>query len=192
MRDYITLTDSELSALLKNGDHKSYEQLYQRYFRLLYSYAYKKLRDQEQAKDIIQEFFTELWDKRESIAFNNNLSGYFFSAVNNRIINYFLRETVKSRYVESFEAFVTGENATTDHLVREKQLMEMIEKEIQALPSKMREVFEMSRKQHLTNKAIADILNISERTVETQVSNALFRLRTKLGVVVLLFFLCNK
>jgi RNA polymerase sigma-70 factor (family 1) len=192
MRNYAVLSNDELSALLNKGDHQAYEQLYQRYFRLLYIYAYKKLRDEEQAKDILQEFFTELWDKRKTTVFSTNISGYFFSAINNRIINYFARESVKSKYIESFSGFLTSENATTDHLVREKQLTELIEAEIQALPSKMRQVFEMSRKLHLSNKEIADQLDISERTVETQISNALFRLRTKLGVVIFLLYICNK
>lgn len=190
--NYIALTDSELSALLTNGDHKAYAQLYQRYFRLLYSYAYKKLRDEEQAKDIIQEFFTELWHKRETTIFSTNLAGYFFSAINNRIINYFNRETVKTKYITAFSSFLSTETDTTDHLVREKQLTEMIDREIRALPPKMREVFELSRKQHLSNKEIAGKLAISERTVETQVSNALFRLRSKLGLMVYLIYLCKK
>ena len=192
MRNYAVLSNDELSTLLNKGDHQAYEQLYQRYFGLLYTYAYKKLRDEEQAKDILQEFFTELWDKRKTTVFSTNISGYFFSAINNRVINYFSRESVKSKYIESFSRFLTSENATTDHLVREKQLMELIEAEILALPSKMRQVFEMSRKLHLSNKEIADQLDISERTVETQISNALFRLRTKLGVAIFLLYLCNK
>ncbi|WP_254070888.1 RNA polymerase sigma factor [Pedobacter sp. L105] len=186
--DYLPLSDNELSTLLINGDHKAYEQLYQRYFRLLYTYAYKKLRDEEQAKDIIQEFFTELWYKRTSFFFNANIAGYFYSAIHNRIINHFSRESVKSKYIASFENFLSSETDTTDHLVREKQLLGLIEREIQALPAKMRQVFEMSRKEHLSNKEIAQTLDISERTVETQVSNALYRLRTKLGLVVFLFY----
>jgi RNA polymerase sigma-70 factor (ECF subfamily) len=192
MVNYAVLSNDELSTLLIKGDHQAYEQLYQRYFRLLYTYAYKKLRDEEQAKDILQEFFAELWDKRKTMVFSTNISGYFFSAINNRIINYFSRESVKSKYIESFNGFLASENATTDHLVREKQLMELIEAEIQSLPSKMRQVFEMSRKLHLSNKEIADQLDISERTVETQISNALLRLRTKLSVVIFLLYLCNK
>jgi len=192
MSNYAALSDEELSSLLSNGDQRAYEQFYQRYFRLLYTYAYKKLRDEEQAKDILQEFFTDLWHKRQTTVFNSSISGYFFSAVNNRIINHFSRETIKSKYIESFSSFLNGENDTTDHLVRENQLMELIEAEIQALPIKMRQVFKMSRKLHLSNREIADQLEISERTVETQVSNALYRLRTKLSVIVFLLYLCNK
>ena len=187
--NYLPLSDNELSTLLINGDHKAYEQLYQRYFRLLYTYAFKKLRDEEQAKDITQEFFTELWYKRNAIIFNANIAGYFYSAINNRILNYFSRETVKSKYINAIDDFLATETDTTDHLIREKQLLHLIEREIQALPPKMRQVFEMSRKEHLSNKEIAERLDISERTVETQVSNALYRLRTKLGLAVFLFLL---
>ena len=192
MRNYLALSDNELSALVTSGDHWAYEQLYRRYSRLLFSYAMKKLRDEEQAKDIIQEFFTELWDKRETTVFSTNISGYFFSAINNRILNYFLRENVKSKFVSYVTDNLPEVVANTDHLIRENQLMELIEKEIQALPPKMRVVFELSRKQHLSYKEIADKLEISERTVENQVSNALFRLRTKLGVIIFLLYLCNK
>jgi len=192
MRDYLTLSDNELSTLLTNGDHRAYEQLYRRYSRLLFNYAMKKLRNEEQAKDIIQEFFTELWAKRETTVFSTNIAGYFFSAINNRIINYFLRENVKLKFVNYVADNLQGVISNTDHLIRENQLMELIEKEIQRLPPKMRVVFEMSRKQHLSYKEIADKLEISESTVENQVSNALFRLRTKLGIVVFLFYICNK
>ena len=188
----MTLSDNELSTLLTNGDHRAYEQLYRRYSRLLFNYAMKKLRNEEQAKDIIQEFFTELWAKRETTVFSTNIAGYFFSAINNRIINYFLRENVKLKFVNYVADNLQGVISNTDHLIRENQLMELIEKEIQRLPPKMRVVFEMSRKQHLSYKEIADKLEISESTVENQVSNALFRLRTKLGIVVFLFYICNK
>ena len=192
MSDYLTLSGNELSALLTNGDHRAYKQIYTRYARLLFTYAMNKLRDEEQAKDIIQEFFAELWDKRETTVFNTTISGYFFSAINNRIINYFLRENVKLKFVSYVAENLPGIEANTDHLIRENQLMDLIEKEIQALPPKMRIVFEMSRKQHLIYKEIAETLDISERTVENQISNALFRLRAKLGVVIFLFYLTNK
>jgi len=188
----LTLSGNELSALLTNGDHRAYKQIYTRYSRLLFTYAMNKLRDEEQAKDIIQEFFAELWDKRETTVFNTTISGYFFSAINNRIINYFLRENVKLKFVSYVAENLPGIEANTDHLIRENQLMDLIEKEIQALPPKMRIVFEMSRKQHLIYKEIAETLDISERTVENQISNALFRLRAKLGVVIFLFYLTNK
>lgn len=189
MGAYQLLSDQELLVLLKEGDHAAYTQLYDRYFEVLFLYAYKKLRDEEEAKDIIHEFFTALWLKKESITFTKSLDGYCFTAINNRIIDFFLHKQVETKYITSFFNFITNEESKTDHPIREKQLAALIEKEIQDLPAKMREVFELSRNANLTYKEIAEKLSISEKTVHRQMSNALHRLRTKLGIFIFLFIL---
>lgn len=183
-----TLHDNELATLLKEGNHAAYTELYQRYFRLLFVHAYKRLKDQEQAKDIVQEFFVSLWDKRDTVVLRSSLAGYFFTAVNNRIVDHFLHQEVQGKYIASFAGFLNTEQVKTDYLVREKQLAELIDKEIDQLPIKMREVFQMSRKANLSHKEIAEKLSISEKTVDRQVSNALFRLKTKFGIFAFLLF----
>ncbi|SDL03507.1 RNA polymerase sigma-70 factor, ECF subfamily [Pedobacter sp. ok626] len=189
MIDYNRLTDQQLMTLLKESDSNAYAQLYDRYFQLLFVYAYKRLRDEAEAKDVIQDFFTVLWVKRDTLNFNSAISAYFFTAINNRIIDFFLHRKVADKYIGSISMPTEREEATTDHLVREKQLMAYIEMEIQALPSKMRKIFELSRKSNYTYKEIAGELSISEKTVHRQMSNALIRLRTKLGLFTFLIFL---
>jgi RNA polymerase sigma-70 factor (family 1) len=189
MANYDLLSDHQLVALIGESDHSAYEMLYQRYFRLLFGYAYKKLRDKEQAKDIIQELFANLWVKRDTTNFNSNVSGYLFASVNNKIIDHFLHKNVTEKYLASFAGFLKTEQVKTDHRIREKQLAALIENEIQQLPSKMREVFELSRNEHLSHKEIADKLGIAEKTVDRQVSNALYRLRTRLGLLTFLLLL---
>lgn len=180
---YSELTDADLADLLRSGDHAAYTQLYLRYSGLLFVHAYKRLRDEEQAKDIVQDFFTVLWHKRESLALTSSLSGYFFTAINYRIIDHFLHRDVQGKYIDAFSGFLDTTVEKTDHLVREKQLTALIEKEINALPDKMRRVFELSRKGNLSHREIAEILSISEKTVDRQISNALLRLRMRLGLV---------
>lgn len=186
---YDIYSDEDLVSLLKEGDHLAYEIIYHRYFRLLFVHAYKKLRDREQAKDIVQELFTNLWVKRDILNFTTNISGYFFTVINNKIVDYFLHKGVQEKYIASFSGFLNTENIKADHLIREKQLALLIQNEIKQLPPKMREIFEMSRKEYLTHKQIAEKLELSEKTVDRQVSNALFRLRTKLGLFTFLLFL---
>ncbi len=183
MPAYNSLTDLELIDALRSGDTVSYTELYNRYFRLLYGYAYKKLRDKEQSKDLIQNFFTTLWLKRQEIQIDHSVSGYFFTIINRRIIDYFLHKEIEHKYIESFAAFLPAETIETDHLVREKQLLHFIEKEIQSLPARMRKVFELSRKEHLTHKEIAIQMGIAESTVDRQISNALSILRARLGII---------
>jgi len=189
MINYNRYTDQQLMTLLKEGDHNAYAQLYDRYFQLLFVYAYKRLRDEAEAKDVVQDFFTVLWVKRDTLNFSSAISAYCFTAINNRIIDLFLHRKVADKYIGSISIPTEQEEAKTDHLVRERQLMAYIEKEIQALPSKMRKIFELSRKSNYSYKEIAGELSISEKTVHRQMSNALIRLRTKLGLFAFLIFL---
>jgi RNA polymerase sigma-70 factor (family 1) len=189
MIDYSRHTDQQLMTLLKEGDHDAYAQLYDRYFQLLFVYACKRLRDEAEAKDIVQDFFTVLWLKRDSLHFSTAISAYCFTAINNRIIDFFLHRKVVDKYIGSISVPTEQEEVKTDHLVREKQLMAYIEKEIQALPAKMRKIFELSRKSNYSYKEIAGELSISEKTVHRQMSNALIRLRTKLGLFAFLILL---
>lgn len=190
MGTYSTLSDNELINLLKESDHSAYNEIYHRYFYLTYIHAYKKLRNEEQAKDIVQDIFATLWFKRQHDLPKYNLGGYLFTAVRNKIFNLFTHWQVESNYIASLENYLsTHASVPTDHLVRENDLKAFIEKEIQALPPKMRQVFEMSRKENLSHKEIAERLDVSENNVSKQVNNALRILRTKLGIIVYIYFL---
>ena len=192
MLDYNQLSDQELVFLLNKGDHLAYAQIYDRYKFILQAHAVNKLRDREEAKDVIQEVFTYLWSKREIIQLSGNLSGYLYGAVRNAILNKIAHQQVRGKYLDSLKAFSGQQNIVTDHRIREKQLREHIEKEVGQLPPKMRAVFELSRKQYLSHSEIAWKLEISEQTVSKQITNALRILRVKLGVLIcLLLFLIH-
>jgi len=186
MNFHKNLDDEQLFNLIKLGDDIAYKEIYERYFDVLYIHAYKKLQDDAEAQDIVQEVFSILWHKRKEIALQKNLSGYLYTSIRNRIFNYFSHKKVESTYIQSFRSFCLSYENFTDHLVREKELAKIIEMEIQILPPKMREVFELSRKYHLSHQEIAERLNISVKTVKRQVSNALLILRTKLEFMLLI------
>jgi RNA polymerase sigma-70 factor (family 1) len=190
MFNYKTLSDDKLIQLLKESDHSAYTEIYNRYFYLLYVHAYKKLRDEEKAKDVVQDIFTTLWFRSASGLPSDKLGGYLYTAVRNRIFDLFAHEQVKSKYIDSLDVYLsTHTSVPTDHLARENELKAYIEKQVQALPQKMKRIFEMSRKEHLSHKEIAERLNVSENNVSKQVNNALRLLRTKLGIIVLISFL---
>ena len=175
-------SDQYLVELLREGSSEAYIEIYNRYKWLLHTHAYKKLGDREATNDLIQELFTSLWMKRSDLSVTSTLSAYLFTAVRNRVLNIMAHDSVQSKYLDSLLAYANRYETPTDHLVREKQLMVIIEKEIAALPPKMRDVFELSRKSHLTHKQIAEHLHISEQTVTKQIKNALSILRKRLGV----------
>lgn len=189
MTGYNVLADLELYALLKAGDKVAYTEIYNRYFSLLYLHALKRLRDEEAARDLIQDLFATLWLKREVLTTKTNLSNYLYTAVRNGVFNFIAHQKVASRYISELPDKVEPSECITDHLARERQLAALIEKEIAELPEKMREIFLLSRVEGLSHKEIAARLGISELTVKTQVKNALRILRGKLGFIIYFIFI---
>lgn len=181
------LSDTELVELLKAGDASAYTVIYNRYFDPLYIHACRKLNNKEEAKDVIHELFASLWNKKENIEIKAGLAPYLYSAVKNRILDIISHQQVESKYIDSLQNYLNSGNCITDYSIREKLLAELIEKGIADLPPKMREIFELSRKQKLSHKEIAERLNLSEQTVKKQVSNALKILRVKLGAMLVIF-----
>ena len=177
-----SLPDHELVGLLKAGEHAAFVEIYERYWTVLYLHARKILRNEAEAEDVVQEIFSSLWLKRENIFLKSTLSSYLYSSVRYKIFNQIEHKKVISDYLKSLQQFIREGELVTDELYREKELADLIEKEIQALPSKMKQIFELSRKQYLSYKEIAEQLEISEHTVKSQVSNALRILKLRLGV----------
>jgi len=166
MPDYNNCTDNELASLLIDGDQKAYAQLYDRFKGILYVHAYRILQDREDAKDIVQELFTVLWVKRSSLVFKTGIASYLYTSVKNRVFDKISSKKVASRYFESLRDFTLDEGYSTDDIIQEKELSALIEKEIAALPDKMRQIFELSRKGNLSHKEIASQLVLSDKTVK--------------------------
>lgn len=192
MQPYSQYTDQELAGLLKSGDRQAYEEIYHRYKFVLHNHAWNKVRNKQEAEDALQEVFSKLWDRRLLFEANVNVSGYLYASVRNYLLNLIARRNVRDRYISNIQRFTEQDTVVTDHRIRENQLREIIEREISALPPRMREVFEMSRKEHLTHKDIAARLGTAEETVKKQISAALKVLRSRLGFFIYIYFLCQR
>lgn len=189
MPGYQELSDTELVSLLCSDDHGAFTEIYDRYSGLLYIHAYKRIRDREEARDLIHELFTALWDKRAKIVLKTALSAYLYTAVRNRVIDLVNHSKLETIYLDSFQNIFHNGTNVTDHFIRQKELTELIEKEIDHLPEKMREIFNLSRKANLSHKEISEKLEISELTVRKQINNALKILRPKLNRLFSLFLI---
>ena len=173
-------TDLELLSRVREGDESAFEAIYKRYYSLLYIHACKLLKEPEEAEDSIQEVFSGLWLKASQLEITVSLSAYLYAATRNRILNRIEHRKVRDAYLLSVQRFMREGTFIPDERMRERELATLIEKEIAALPEKMREVFELSRREELSHKEIAEKLNISDKTVKKQVSNALKILRGRL------------
>jgi len=184
------IPDSELLPMLISGDRDAYTVLYNRYKHLLFTFAAKRLSDPQDAEDILHEVFLKLWTNRESLKPEENITPYLYSAVRYRIINHYAKQKVAARYLDSFNDYL-GEalsSEETDHLLRHKELAALIEKEIDELPRKMREVFLLSRDSGYSRAEIAQQLGLSEETVKSHLHHALKILKTRLGSMSILIF----
>lgn len=188
MSAYSTLSDQELATLLKGGEPRAFSFIYNRYKADLYLHALRTLKSQDDATDIVQEVFTNLWEKRKDFTLSTTIANYLYGAVRNRVFNFIEHRNITDRYVQSMQSFFEKGEFFTDNLVREKELAAIIDKEINALPKKMREVFLMSRNTDLSHKQIGEILGISDTTVKKQIVNAVRLLRIKINLSILLYY----
>lgn len=187
MRLHQNIDDHTLFDLVKaEANVDAFKEIYDRYFEALFIHAMKRLRDKEEAQDVVQDVFTILWTKKDYISLTDSLPAYLFTAVRNRILNVISHKHVESSYIQSIQEFVNQEICQTDHLLRENDLANLIEKEISSLPLRMQEIFILSRKEHRSHKEIAKELHLSEQTVKKQVQNALKILRVKLTSIMMI------
>lgn len=178
-------SDHELSILIKQGDESAYLQLYDKYKVILHKHAYSKLGNLDDADDVIQDLFIHLWEKRGAIEFTSNVSGYLYTAVRNRVFNHFQLKKRQAVYLDSLVGFMQSGDNLTDKALREKELVTLIEQEVNALPPRMREVFNLSRIEGRSHKEISTQLGTSEQTVSKQITNVLKILRNKLQQILM-------
>ncbi|MCD0489690.1 RNA polymerase sigma-70 factor [Pedobacter sp. MC2016-14] len=187
--EYKIHTDADLLALIKEGKEIAFAELYERYWAQLYLYAMKVFQDPQDAEDAVQEVLAYVWSKRGDHKITGSLSSYLYSSVRYAALNMIRRKKIHDRYLDSFSDFLDkGANATDDY-IQEKELIKNIEKAVATLPKKMREVFELSRNEQMTQKEIATKLNLSDKTVKKQVVNALKIIRMKISQVMVTFLL---
>ena len=175
--------------MLRQGSDTAFEFLYNKYYGVMYLHAYNKLRDRETAKDIVQDIFTGIWQRKEYLEIKTGLSSYLYSSTRNRVIDHISKEKSKAGYLDSLADYEEKGYSATDHLLREKMLQQQIESVLGQLPPRLREIFELSRKQHLSHKEISKKLNLSEQSVRTYIRDVLRILRMRFGALPWIIFL---
>jgi RNA polymerase sigma-70 factor (ECF subfamily) len=164
---------------IKKGHLQSFETLFHRYYGYLCSYAEKFTLNHHAAEEIVQEFFVQLWEKREKISIESSVKNYFFRSIKNHCLNYIQHQKIHDKYSKT-ALQERKSDESHDEVYIETELAAKIEESILSLPEKRREIFRLSREEGLKYSEIAIKLNISIKTVETQMSLAIRSLREKL------------
>lgn len=165
------MTDPELLTLLREGDEQAFRELYERYWYKMYVLAHRKLRRKEVAEELAQELFVMLWQKREVLRVIN-LQAFLSVSLRNLIVDYVRRNIQEEHYLDTLRLFFPTETMATSEAVQLNELSEAIQNTLAKLPEKTREIFILSRFEHLTIREIAQRLNLSEKTIEYHLSRS--------------------
>ena len=184
-------SDKVLLADIANGDSRAFEILYRRYFSKLYGAAYKRLQDKELTEEIVQELFVSLWERRQNLPIEN-IESYLFTSVKYLVIAQYKKNSLFEKYSSTLNLTESDDNFTEQTLAFE-ELNEAYQQALLTIPERCREVFLLKRS-GLSLREISEKLDISEKTVENQMTKALKMLRealreyTALMVLLLLNF----
>jgi RNA polymerase sigma-70 factor (family 1) len=174
--------DRDTILLLKKGDGPAFESLYHHFSRHLFQYVYNRVRQKEQAEEIVQEIFVSLWNKRKNLQITTSLESYLFGAAKYKILSFIRSEEVRKKYAAEFTLFASAQyDNSVEELTDLNDLQFTLNEKISELPEKCQTAFRMSRMEHEPIPQIAEKMNISTRTVENYISQALKHLRTSLG-----------
>jgi RNA polymerase sigma-70 factor (ECF subfamily) len=168
-----------LFTKIQSGDKDAFEHLFKSLYEPLVVYAYKMVRNQEEAEEIVQKIFLGIWEKRKDLKIDGPLENYLYTATKYRSINYIKLELPKQQSTNSLDEI---DISTEDFLEPETDSTsaKFIQDAIDQLPDKCRTIFILSRYSGLTYDEIAEELNLSVKTVENQIGNALKKLRVSL------------
>lgn len=171
---------------LQNGDSGALNILYLRYASKVRDFALRLLKDQTDAEDITHDIFLRIWDHRRNLEDVCSFKGYLFRMTRNAIFNVMKRRQMQYKYLKTTESRIE-ERAKVEpsDAVSTDELLEMIDLAVHNMPEQRRKVFYMSRHENMSYDEIAKTLNISPRTVQYHISNALAELRKLLSSLML-------
>lgn len=172
--------EQDLLVRIAGGDEHAFTILYKKYWPILYLHAHRMLGDEKMAEDAVQETFTWFWQNAPMIDLKSYPSSYLYGAVRNHVLNLMRHQKVKAGYANQLSAFLKEGHEAVDEELAYKELVRLIESEIDKMPPRMKEVFNLSRTDLLSHHQIAEMLNISESTVREHIKRALRQLRGSL------------
>jgi RNA polymerase sigma-70 factor (ECF subfamily) len=177
--------DSELVRLIRLSDYAAFEELHRRFWPGLQQQAYRKMGDRQDAYDLLQEMFVELWEKREELRFGEELKGWLQKRLWFKLATWFRTRGFQAKHLEDFRKYTENiQSGTRFDPVEMRQidayydeLLAAINKAVEEMPERMREVFLLNRREQYSVSEIAARLELSPKTVRNQLERAVVRIR---------------
>lgn len=167
-----------MKSITKLSDPSVFESVFHEQYDNLCGFAYRYVDEHHWAEEIVQGVFADLWEKAEEIKIRTTVESYLFGAVRHACLNHLKHQQVENKFQEFSK---NNPDQVSQDFLELSELEEEIKNALESLPEKCREIFEMSRFEEMKYKEISETLNISQKTVETQISRALKVLRKALN-----------
>ena len=183
--------DIKLVQQLNNNDVKAFNVLYHKYSQNLYRFSFSLLKNKEDSEGIVQEVFLRIWSKRNEIDSGKSFKSFLFKISYNLIINQFKDRLKDKEFLKHLEQYFSTNNIPPVNEVDYHTIKDQIDRIVEELPEKRKQIFKLSREDELSHKEISEKLDISVKTVENQINLALRHLKSRLGreILPILLFL---
>ncbi|NNG27770.1 MAG: RNA polymerase sigma-70 factor, partial [Ignavibacteriaceae bacterium] len=177
---------------IRSGDSAAFEALFNFYCQQLINFARRYVFDKQIAENVVQDVFVNVWQSRTNLDPSKMIKAYLFTAVKNNSLKHLRHLNIENKGIESIPTNISDDERP-DRKLNEKELDIKVHQAIDELPEKCKEIFKLNRFENLKYVEIAKILNISIKTVETQMGRALKKLRERLKpfLTIILFVLTS-
>jgi RNA polymerase sigma-70 factor (ECF subfamily) len=170
---------------IRSGNRKAFEELFRSHYEALCRFALNYVEHLRVAEDLVQDVFVDLWKDRRSLEVEHSLKAYLYGMTRHRALKYLRQKQVRKKWAASDDLRKAAPPAMPDQaedILKRREQQKEVDRALEALPQRRRQIFLLSRRHSLTYAEIAVALDISIKTVETQMSRALQFLRDRLEV----------
>lgn len=171
--------DQDLVLSMQKSNHEAFEKLFRRYAQKLFAFSLSYLKDADQAEEIVQEVFLKVWSNRLSLKTETSFQSYLFTIAYNAIKKSFNKRVKENQYKLDLIDQLATEQDNVDFESNYQLVVEKLQRFIEEMPERRRMIFILRKQKGVHVKQIAEELNVSVKTVENQITEAMRYLRKR-------------
>ncbi|HUX59266.1 MAG TPA: RNA polymerase sigma-70 factor [Bacteroidales bacterium] len=181
MKDFVLYSDEKLMKEIKADNMFAFDALYEKYCKRVYKFGYSILKSSEEAENLMQDVFLNLWENRHKVEKDSSVKSYVFTITYNSAISIIRKKARESDFIEYLKSVQEINVDPVDMVLEYNELTNKLDEIINALPKRQKEVYLLHKVEALKYNEIAERLNISVNTIENHMCRALKTIREKLG-----------
>lgn len=171
--------DSILVSSLQKGDHRAFEKLFKRYAQKLFVFSLSYLKNENDAEEVVQEVFLKIWSKRSALKTDTSFQSYLFTIAFNSIKKSFNLKAKNDQFkLELIDNLDAGQDSV-DYEKSYQLVLEKLERFIEEMPERRKEIFLQRKREGKPVKQIADQMGVSVKTIENQITEAMHFLKKR-------------